>query len=66
MKKTIVAVVALIITISGATHAADPLDAVKQQYLAASYEEALAALDKVPPGADPDEADKLPPCACSR
>jgi tetratricopeptide (TPR) repeat protein len=59
MKKTIVAVVALIITISSATHAADPLDAVKQQYLAAAYEEALAALDKVPPGADPDEADKL-------
>lgn len=59
MKKTLLVVLACVLAIGGAAHAADPLDAAKQLYLSAAYEEALTALNALPPGADPDETDKF-------
>jgi hypothetical protein len=43
---------------AGAPGADDPLDVAKSLYLAASYSEALVALDKLPDGADLAAADK--------
>ena len=45
-------------SVAGVAGADDPLDLAKSLYLAASYSEALSALDKLPDGADLAAADK--------
>jgi protein TonB len=48
----------LAVSATGVPGVDDPLDVVKSLYLAASYAEALSALDKLPDGADLAAADK--------
>jgi hypothetical protein len=59
MKKIIFAAVGLMLAVATTAHAVDQLDAARQLYLAASYEEALESLATVPSGADLDQVDKL-------
>jgi periplasmic protein TonB len=50
---------ALVLFATASPAADDPLDAAKTLYLSAAYEEALTALANLPPGVDPDQADKF-------
>lgn len=62
MKSCTFALLATLSLFAGATPARaadDPLDAAKTLYLAAAYEDALAALSNLPSNADVDQADKF-------
>ena len=61
MKKITPLALVLVLTLAGAglaRGADNSLDAAIALYMSASYDDALAALSALPPGTDPDQADK--------
>jgi TonB family protein len=60
MSKSLLAAIALTaLTCGVARGAEDSLDAARQLYLSAAYEEALVTLARLPQGTDPDQIDKF-------
>jgi hypothetical protein len=59
MNTRILAAIGLTLAFAISAGAADPLDAARQLYVSAAYEEALESLSSVPSGADLDQVDKL-------